>query len=104
MQIEFLSTLSVIAADPPATRGFYDGALGLELEGGEGAYRYAGRSGRSNRLYGPRLKLAPLPAAAALVPAGAGVLAPLPTVSEEVANPHDHSVANQSAVLNPTVG
>ncbi len=40
MQIEFLSTVSVIAADPPATRELYAGKLGVSLEGGDGGYRY----------------------------------------------------------------
>ena len=39
MNIEFLSTLAVIAPDPSASRGLYVGALGLPLEGrGEGYY------------------------------------------------------------------
>ncbi|HZP73425.1 MAG TPA: VOC family protein [Gaiellaceae bacterium] len=37
MNIEFLSTVAVIAPDPSASREFYVGALGLPLEGhGEG--------------------------------------------------------------------
>jgi catechol 2,3-dioxygenase-like lactoylglutathione lyase family enzyme len=37
VNIEFLSTVAVIAPDPAASRGLYVGALGLPLEGrGEG--------------------------------------------------------------------
>ena len=42
MRIEFLSTLALIAPDPPASRELYAGALGLPLEG-EGEYRYSDR-------------------------------------------------------------
>jgi catechol 2,3-dioxygenase-like lactoylglutathione lyase family enzyme len=34
MKIEFLSTIAVIAADPPASRRLYIDTLGLPLEGG----------------------------------------------------------------------
>ena len=41
MEIEFLATVSVIAADPPAGRALYVKALGLPLEGGdEYGYHY----------------------------------------------------------------
>jgi catechol 2,3-dioxygenase-like lactoylglutathione lyase family enzyme len=39
MQIKFLSTLALIAPDPPASRKLYVDALGLPLEG-DGEYRY----------------------------------------------------------------
>jgi catechol 2,3-dioxygenase-like lactoylglutathione lyase family enzyme len=39
VQIEFLSTLALIAPDPPASRKLYVDALGLPL-GGEGDYVY----------------------------------------------------------------
>ena len=42
MQIEFLSTIAVIAPDPPASRELYVDALGLPLEGA-GEYRYSDR-------------------------------------------------------------
>ena len=42
MRIEFLSTLALIAPDPPASRELYAGALGLPLEG-ESEYRYTDR-------------------------------------------------------------
>jgi catechol 2,3-dioxygenase-like lactoylglutathione lyase family enzyme len=42
MRIEFLSTLALIAPDPPASRKLYVDALGLPLEG-EGEYRYTDR-------------------------------------------------------------
>ena len=39
MEIEFLSTVAVIAPDPSASRGLYVAALGLPLEGrGQGYY------------------------------------------------------------------
>ena len=39
MKIEFLSTIAVIAPDPPASRRLYVDALGLPLEsGGDGEY------------------------------------------------------------------
>ena len=37
MNIEFLSTIAVIAPDPPASRRLYVGALGLPLESGAGS-------------------------------------------------------------------
>jgi catechol 2,3-dioxygenase-like lactoylglutathione lyase family enzyme len=41
MKIEFLATVSVIAADPPASRQLYVDALGLPLEGtADGGYHY----------------------------------------------------------------
>ena len=40
MKIEFLSTLAVIAPDPPASRKLYAEALGLPLEGGAGEEEY----------------------------------------------------------------
>ena len=41
MEIEFLATVSVIAADPPAGRALYAKALGLPLEGSdEYGYHY----------------------------------------------------------------
>jgi catechol 2,3-dioxygenase-like lactoylglutathione lyase family enzyme len=42
MRIEFLSTLALIAPDPPASRKLYVDALGLPLEG-QGEYRYTDR-------------------------------------------------------------
>lgn len=42
MEIEFLSTIAVIAPDPPASRALYVDALGLPL-GGAGEYRYTDR-------------------------------------------------------------
>jgi catechol 2,3-dioxygenase-like lactoylglutathione lyase family enzyme len=39
MRIEFLSTLAVVAPDPPASRKLYADVLGLPLEG-ESEYRY----------------------------------------------------------------
>src|SRR5213595_448962 len=43
MKIEFLSTVAVIAADPPASRKLYVDTLGLPLEGpGGGAYHHSG--------------------------------------------------------------
>jgi catechol 2,3-dioxygenase-like lactoylglutathione lyase family enzyme len=42
MKIEFLSTLAVIARDPPASRKLYVGALGLPLESGSnGEYHHS---------------------------------------------------------------
>ena len=38
MNIEFLSTVAVIAADPPASRKLYVDALGLPLESEGGEY------------------------------------------------------------------
>jgi len=40
VKIEFLSTLAVIAPDPPASRKLYAEALGLPLEGGAGEEEY----------------------------------------------------------------
>ena len=41
MKIEFLSTLALIAPDPPASRELYVDALGLPLSGqGNGEYQY----------------------------------------------------------------
>ncbi len=37
MEIEFLSTMAVIAPDPPASRELYVDALGLPLEAGAGS-------------------------------------------------------------------
>jgi catechol 2,3-dioxygenase-like lactoylglutathione lyase family enzyme len=37
MKIEFLSTIAVIAPDPPTSRKLYVDALGLPLEGGAGS-------------------------------------------------------------------
>jgi catechol 2,3-dioxygenase-like lactoylglutathione lyase family enzyme len=41
MNIEFLSTLAVIAPDPPASRRLYVDALGLPLESGDGEYHHS---------------------------------------------------------------
>jgi catechol 2,3-dioxygenase-like lactoylglutathione lyase family enzyme len=42
MKIEFLATVSVIAADPPASRQLYVDALGLPLESAaDGGYHYS---------------------------------------------------------------
>jgi catechol 2,3-dioxygenase-like lactoylglutathione lyase family enzyme len=42
MNIEFLSTIAVIAPDPPASRRLYVDALGLPLEGaGDDAYHHS---------------------------------------------------------------
>ncbi|HWF30922.1 MAG TPA: VOC family protein [Solirubrobacteraceae bacterium] len=44
MKIEFLSTIAVIAPDPPSSRELYVDALGLPLEGGaDGEYLHSGR-------------------------------------------------------------
>jgi catechol 2,3-dioxygenase-like lactoylglutathione lyase family enzyme len=40
MKIEFLSTVAMIAPDPPASRNLYVDALGLPLDG-EGEYHYS---------------------------------------------------------------
>jgi catechol 2,3-dioxygenase-like lactoylglutathione lyase family enzyme len=46
MKIEFLSTVAVIAPDPPASRELYVHALGLPLEGpGGDAYHHSGQIG-----------------------------------------------------------
>ena len=46
MQIEFLSTVAVIAPDPPASRELYVDALGLPLEGpGGDEYHHSGQIG-----------------------------------------------------------
>ena len=46
MKIEFLSTIAVIAPDPPASRKLYIDALGLPLEsGGDGEYHHSERIG-----------------------------------------------------------
>jgi catechol 2,3-dioxygenase-like lactoylglutathione lyase family enzyme len=39
MQIDFLATIAVVTPDVAASRGLYEGALGLALEG-EGDYRH----------------------------------------------------------------
>jgi catechol 2,3-dioxygenase-like lactoylglutathione lyase family enzyme len=44
MKIEFLSTLAMIAPDPPTSRKLYVDALGLPLSG-EGEYRYTDQIG-----------------------------------------------------------
>ena len=41
MDIEFLSTVAVIAPDPPASRALYAGAFGLPLEGGGAGYHHS---------------------------------------------------------------
>jgi catechol 2,3-dioxygenase-like lactoylglutathione lyase family enzyme len=42
MKIEFLSTVAVIAPDPPASRKLYVDALGLPLQsGGDGEYHHS---------------------------------------------------------------
>ena len=41
MNIEFLSTVAVIAPDPSASRELYVGALGLPLEGQSSGYRHS---------------------------------------------------------------
>ncbi len=41
MNIEFLSTIAVIAPDPPASRGLYVDALGLALEGHGDEYHHS---------------------------------------------------------------
>jgi hypothetical protein len=41
MNIEFLSTVAVIAPDPSASKRLYVNALGLPLEGGEGGYQHS---------------------------------------------------------------
>jgi catechol 2,3-dioxygenase-like lactoylglutathione lyase family enzyme len=46
MKIEFLSTIAVIAPDPPRSRGLYVDALGLPLageSGGDGGYLHTDR-------------------------------------------------------------
>jgi catechol 2,3-dioxygenase-like lactoylglutathione lyase family enzyme len=43
MKIEFLSTIAVIAPDPPASRKLYVDALGLPLESGGGEYHHSER-------------------------------------------------------------
>lgn len=44
MKIEFLSTIAVIAPDPPASHKLYAGALGLPLESGaDGEYHHSER-------------------------------------------------------------
>jgi catechol 2,3-dioxygenase-like lactoylglutathione lyase family enzyme len=46
MKIEFLSTIAVIAPDPPASRKLYVDALGLPLEGdGDDAYHHTDQIG-----------------------------------------------------------
>ena len=46
MKIEFLSTVAVIAPDPPASRKLYVDALGLPLEGdGDDAYHHTDQIG-----------------------------------------------------------
>jgi catechol 2,3-dioxygenase-like lactoylglutathione lyase family enzyme len=41
MNIEFLSTVAVIAPDPPASRKLYVDALGLPLESQGGEYHHS---------------------------------------------------------------
>lgn len=41
MNIEFLSTIAVIAPDPPASRRLYVDALGLPLEGKDDGYQHS---------------------------------------------------------------
>ena len=41
MNIEFLSTVAVIAPDPPASQRLYVDALGLPLEGDDGGYQHS---------------------------------------------------------------
>jgi catechol 2,3-dioxygenase-like lactoylglutathione lyase family enzyme len=43
VNIEFLSTVAVIAPDPAASRGLYVGALGLPLEGRGNGYHHSER-------------------------------------------------------------
>ena len=43
MNIEFLSTVAVIAPDPAVSRGLYVGALGLPLEGQDNGYYHSER-------------------------------------------------------------
>ncbi len=46
MKIEFLSTIAVIAPDPPASRKLYVDALGLPLEGdGDDTYHHTDQIG-----------------------------------------------------------
>ncbi|MGH8986213.1 MAG: VOC family protein [Acidimicrobiia bacterium] len=42
MDVQFVASVSPIVADPEASRAFYDGALGLSFEGGEGDYVFTG--------------------------------------------------------------
>ena len=45
MNIEFLSTVAVIAPDPPVSRKLYVDALGLPLEGDAGDYQHSEQIG-----------------------------------------------------------
>jgi catechol 2,3-dioxygenase-like lactoylglutathione lyase family enzyme len=45
MDIEFLSTLAVIAPDPPQSRKLYVEALGLPLDGDAGGYQHSEQVG-----------------------------------------------------------
>ena len=40
MEVQFVASVAPIVRDPAAARAFYQEALGLSLEGGEGTYRY----------------------------------------------------------------
>jgi catechol 2,3-dioxygenase-like lactoylglutathione lyase family enzyme len=43
MEVEFVASIAPIVRDPEATRAFYQGALGLLFEGGEGDYKFTHR-------------------------------------------------------------
>ncbi len=43
MEVQFVASVAPIVRDAEAARAFYEDALGLSLEGGEGAYRYTQR-------------------------------------------------------------
>jgi catechol 2,3-dioxygenase-like lactoylglutathione lyase family enzyme len=43
MEVEFVASIAPIVRDPEATRAFYQDALGLSLERGEGDYKYTHR-------------------------------------------------------------
>ena len=46
MEIEFVSSMAVITADPPSSRSLYIGAIGLPLDnGGEGDYYHSEKIG-----------------------------------------------------------
>ena len=43
MNVQFLASIAPIVRDDAAARDFYQDALGLSFEGGEGDYRYTHR-------------------------------------------------------------
>jgi catechol 2,3-dioxygenase-like lactoylglutathione lyase family enzyme len=43
MDVQFVASIAAIVRDPEAASAFYEGGLGLDFEGGAGAYKYTHR-------------------------------------------------------------